>query len=650
MTFREKFKGKANALTPQNLAALGDVDRMLDYLVHANNAGMPSSGDKALAMTSKSMKKPKEAYDCLANDNKTTHSLPTYDGRRCVSNMSTASKGVSFAGKDAHTSRYYGKGFAAGTSCSPGPIYGSTTSIADTTGQSFPKSQRMHVDSSQREKSNTPAPGSYDVLGTVGHRQLSGASSVISKFSSAPRFAITQAENITPGPGHFDNDRDPSTKRIAFDIAFGHAGKPQNLFISRQHVADALGLYSPGPGKYDLPDPSKLSTHASATSAIIKKPETTRRAHSVPPSSGHGDELLSDTSFQHSHKAASPGPAAYSPNVDVTRKVVEGVSFTKATVRSKGEFIGKQFMGYGADSPGPQYLPPVHPNTSGTVFADPDNNMGRLMNRFHIGAYHGKGIGEVPGVASPGPAQYTSAGELGTSGPHASLGFKERDVDRPVIAGPKRARFVNKDISSKENFGVFSPGPKYMLKGSFDTKSVSAATCTFGLTDRHFQEMPPEHRIRAGADKFECPGDAMYLSPKHSKAVREGKWSFGHLIAHVDESKMTSKYKCEPSVTINAPRSNASRKQLVEEQMARSMPPPIPLDIKDDVTRPDVHVHRFPTPRRGGTKKPEVRPGPGSHSSQPVTKHQKVISIGPLGGVHSPPKRKGLGPEKKPQK
>ena len=148
-----------------------------------------------------------------------------------------------------------------------------------------------------------------------------------------------------------------------------------------------------------------------------------------------------------------------------------GLSFPTGS-RKNNFIIGRQFLRTGFDSPGPRYLPHVHQNTSGALFADPNPNPGgRRSNRFSSRMYHGKGLGEPIGVNSPGPGEY-SPETFKTEARGISIASKEPDVQRPILAVPRKALFINREITTKQNFGVFSPGPMYKPKSCFDPPEV----------------------------------------------------------------------------------------------------------------------------------------------------------------------------------
>lgn len=640
----------AAPLTPANLATMGDVDKMLNYLMTYGNSTTTNIQPKA---STKTTKRPKvDGFDCLADDSRSQSTLPSYR-RKAASDAGSKGTGTTFAGKDHSTNRYLGKGFAFTTGCSPGPIYAAPTSMQEGLSVSFSHAERMPVDSVTREKANTPAPDRYDIPGTVGGKQVLGsyATSAASKFSVSQRFGPEKMFDV-PGPGAFHPDilrEDPTKTRNTYNITFstGHRN-PKSLFISRMHVADAIGTaHLGGPASYSLPDPQLESGHYSVRTTTFQKEKVQKRRVV---SSNAGDEsvmsgdttTVKTTSDHHSRlkvASISPGPARYSPNYSILERREPHITFPKAQGSAKKNFTGKAFMTMGEDSPGPQYLPELDKKLGAATFADADPNMGRMSTRFLTKLYHGKGIGELPGQDSPGPASYSP--QMLSEAPAATLVWKEGVTDRPIISGPKHARFVSKEISSKENFGVYSPGPKYMLEGTFGHKKGPPGSCSFGISDKHFVGLTPEHMAKFGtASKlYTSPGEVKFISVEHSKMSMIGKTSPGPGNVPNDESMTTSKFKRQPAVTIE---SRHAREEIREANVDGGPPP---LHPRLESTKPNLQVHKFsPTNPRAGSlfaPKKETVPASAEYRINEVSQlmHVPAGRLGVLGGPLSPPKK-----------
>ena len=294
-----------------------------------------------------------------------------------------------------------------------------------------------------------------------------------------------------------------------------------------------------------------------------------------------------------------------------------GLSFPTGS-RKNNFIIGRQFLRTGFDSPGPRYLPHVHQNTSGALFADPNPNPGgRRSNRFSSRMYHGKGLGEPIGVNSPGPGEY-SPETFKTEARGISIASKEPDVQRPILAVPRKALFINREITTKQNFGVFSPGPMYKPKSCFD---------------------PPEVLMSMSRTFFRCVSKSAVQIPPQAKSLPrrtsedEEEEEMGSL---VDASHRTSKYKRNPSCRINPPHAtaqSAKQKAMIIINSTRAKP---------KVETIHKMLHKGPSfPTAGRTiatpfsNVMSISPGPGAHQipSSFNKQHLGAIHIGPLGDV-----------------
>eukprot|EP00388_Colpodella_angusta_P002899 GDKJ01010271.1.p1 GENE.GDKJ01010271.1~~GDKJ01010271.1.p1 ORF type:complete len:269 (+),score=3.95 GDKJ01010271.1:84-809(+) len=222
------------------------------------------------------------------------------------------------------------------------------------------------------------------------------------------------------------------------------------------------------------------------------------------------------------------------------------------------------------------------------------------------------------GRDSPGPAlaypegytQYDSNWKKGKYvGPGASMSFKEKTVTKRLHPGPDKARFISNDLS-KENFGTFSPGPKYLLGNHPGWEKAPAVS--FGVSDRYFADnFTPEQRAKFGtAEKpYTSPGQARFVSLLHSKMALSGMASPGPKGNPTIEG--TSKYIRAPAVGIAPPPTNVSRtKQETDAKITSQYHPSYScLDM-------DQHVHSFGKARRMPDGSSSGIPGPGQY--QPI--------------------------------
>jgi hypothetical protein len=72
------------------------------------------------------------------------------------------------------------------------------------------------------------------------------------------------------------------------------------------------------------------------------------------------------------------------------------------------------------------------------------------------------------GRHSPGPAAYFAAPLRSSTA--ISMKGRERESSDSINPQPRRARFISEALAT-ENFGQFSPGPKYSIRSSVGTGS-----------------------------------------------------------------------------------------------------------------------------------------------------------------------------------
>lgn len=173
----------------------------------------------------------------------------------------------------------------------------------------------------------------------------------------------------------------------------------------------------------------------------------------------------------------TPGPAFYNP-IESFNTVNKGtsVAFGKSKKSDGAEAVV-------AASPGPKYNPvaeSISKHVSTYNFGSRHPHEDR-SDRFSTKQYLGSGFDTGDRSASPGPI-YTPKDLTPAIAPGASMAFRDPDVSHKklLFPGPLKNRYLSKE-SARENFGAYSPGPKYDIRGDI---SKEALAFSIPLTER----------------------------------------------------------------------------------------------------------------------------------------------------------------------
>eukprot|EP01062_Namystynia_karyoxenos_P000732 TRINITY_DN10272_c0_g1_i1.p1 TRINITY_DN10272_c0_g1~~TRINITY_DN10272_c0_g1_i1.p1 ORF type:complete len:808 (+),score=182.01 TRINITY_DN10272_c0_g1_i1:121-2424(+) len=410
-----------------------------------------------------------------------------------------------------------------------------------------------------------------------------------------------------PGPQkYFIDGRRPSSAGPSWSFGSQDAARGDRprfnskIFISRAHAAVSGGSSTrgPAPGQYP-PDPGlgKLpaDTFRAATSRTPRAPAWSiggsvrrdaygvPRGQSAPPERGERKDKICGAlyiSAEHSAKEVPrddyPGPGHYfegellegeaqqqqrrqkdaaSRAIECVRAAAPSYSFGVHTDSSKRFYSSALAEGAarGRASPGPCYYPEGTAASRAAPcysFADPDPDLAMEKGRFDVKRYIGAGIGSLAGGASPGPAEYDVIHVELPQGPAHSFARKERQLLRRIVPGPERVRFFSKELA-KENFGCYSPGPKYDTTGALATSGTVRPTSvgTFGVSDRIWGESCAAEihdKIGTSAKPYTNPGEARFFGKEYALS-NLGRYSPGPKY-HPSYSVSADAHSVEPSV------------------------------------------------------------------------------------------------------
>ena len=376
-------------------------------------------------------------------------------------------------------------------------------------------------------KTGTSTPGpKYEMSGTLGS-QLTRSSSPACKIGHAERF--TEKEYLSAAHAKYsqksssDCQVGPATYQSAnpqqgpsYSFGSQDADRPRfndKLFISRSH-AKASGFGSNGPG----PQPT-ITKHTLYGCNV----ESSSRCKRSPQVRFAGGDFSTEGNAKHkSESNETPGPGVYDPEVRSVKEKAPAYTFGVHGESSK-RFAGPSRSADLSSSPGPGYHPDhtsVQRSAPSFSFGNPDPEE-ETKSRFDSNRYIGPGISTTFGTSSPGPAVYDSVNFSG--GPAFTMGQKERLLMKRICPAPDKPRFISNELA-KENYGCYSPGPKYALTSTMG----SGVGYTFGTQDRSFEGYDEEQRSKLGtADKpYTSPAEARYIS-KHHTSVLKGKYSPG---------------------------------------------------------------------------------------------------------------------------
>jgi hypothetical protein len=425
-------------------------------------------------------------------------------------------------------------------------------------------------------------------------------------FSKSKRFPSERSREHNAPIAYQSNLSTNEGKGISIGGARSVAS--DKLFISRAHVADSVGLASPGPA-YNIEDSIVLAAKEQGKAPPVFI------AHKSHFSSGPAFSFAAKSSkgtdgTRRRAQSADPGPGSYAPLYTQVENVSMGVSFTKARKEPK-------FAPPATD--GPLYNPNVSvsdKHVPAVSFGAPPESGDKFTSKQHIG----KGFSHSMGAASPGPAYTLPPTDKGKS---VTIAFKEKIIKNRLYPGPDRARFISKGLQS-ESLGAYSPGPKYNIQD--DPMWKSAPSISFGVSDRYFVDtnFTEEHRRKFGtAEKpYTSPAEARFVSLAHSRLSMAGKASPGPVGNPTIEA--CSHYRKPPSISIAPP----PRKKAADDQTA-----PAP-QYNPSYTQIDMEqrVHAIPKAERFGAIKGSGVPGPGHYDVKfvQVEHPPKNVSVGIL--------------------
>eukprot|EP01065_Artemidia_motanka_P015789 TRINITY_DN19511_c0_g1_i1.p1 TRINITY_DN19511_c0_g1~~TRINITY_DN19511_c0_g1_i1.p1 ORF type:complete len:751 (+),score=151.10 TRINITY_DN19511_c0_g1_i1:61-2253(+) len=693
-----------------------DIDRLMETFTqpHAHRIAKSPLKDKRL-----------DVRDCLATDTQAGLGVPSYTSR---SPAAASSRGWTLAGRHGSPKRFLGKGLVAQATHSPGPIYQPRAfTDAPSRPQSFPRGRRRSHTGPR--DSASPGPGArYDIPSTLHGADKTRSASPSCKFGTADRFKgkefISAQHSKVAGPGsdvpgpqqYFANGQ---RAKNGPEYSFGHpdGGAPRarfnsRVFISRMHAGVSGGNHAgPAPGIHQTDNSGKdpESFSRAVSSQAKRAPQWTigggfsdaARAHVGVDSGGRSADdspricQARFISAEHSAKDGpakdshlTPGPGSYheddrkenekvmrrtaeSRALDCVKKRPPSHSFGALTDTSK-LYAANAFSAdaKGRTSPGPCYNPDAavsQVQAPSYSFGDPDPDVAGWKNRFEDVRYVGGGIGMRAGVDSPGPAEYEVT-DL-PQGPAFSIARRERMTMKRICPSPEHARFISKELS-KENFGAYSPGPKYSIAGTMGSAGVSKSPYgTFGLSDREWADsVPQDVREKTGTavKPYTTPGEARFISRKHAEA-NKGRCSPGPIYnpAHsvVKEKAAVSPHLQDGSLGQTSPQrvvqsvlsTHRTAPAVSIGGKAERLPPPDLRDSNptDRLTRRSSPGFGFGTASRSGVgpcsqgpeaskadkkkEQIEVSPGPGSFTPNytSVEQHTPGFSLGGLAEGYS---------------
>eukprot|EP00756_Hemistasia_phaeocysticola_P063991 Hpha_TRINITY_DN7450_c0_g1::TRINITY_DN7450_c0_g1_i1::g.95755::m.95755 len=549
---------------------MGDIDKMMEQLGRPVNQRSKSPvKDRRL-----------EVRDCLANESPAGVGVPSFSSR---SPQRTDAKGWTLAGRTSSPKQFMGKGMVNQATASPGPIYQPRAfTEMSSRGTSFPKSRRAGA----ALGTAGPGPGGrHDVPSTLCGQDKTRSASPGCKFGTAERFRSNEfispqhsraAGSGASGPGPQQYDGSPSKKAPAFSFGpeFGSRVPATRFnskaFISRMHAGAVGPRVGPAPGSHQADcsgkDPegfaraysshSKRSPQWSIGAGYHEGRGQTPEPHTSSPSRVCSARFISsEHSKAEGPTEPTPGPGAYFKDdgtsstkddkgrgrqddkdkekeklgtkatraLDAVRKKAPSYSFGVLTATAKMHAANA----FAADargrvSPGPCYFPKldaVQKDGPAFSFADYDPDLAYWKERFEDVRYLGGGMGCQQGTDSPGPAGYVPYDP--PRGPAYSMARKDRSNIKRISPSPDCTRFVGRELA-KENYGAYSPGPKYNVAGILGSNAVSkSALGTFGLSDREWQQsVPQDVRDKAGTavKPYTTPGEARYISKNHAEA------------------------------------------------------------------------------------------------------------------------------------
>eukprot|EP01063_Lacrimia_lanifica_P022765 TRINITY_DN30298_c0_g1_i1.p1 TRINITY_DN30298_c0_g1~~TRINITY_DN30298_c0_g1_i1.p1 ORF type:complete len:689 (+),score=238.61 TRINITY_DN30298_c0_g1_i1:105-2069(+) len=617
-----------------------DLDRLMETVA-------PNGGVKAQPPGAKKMA---EVKDCLAADSQGNVGLPTYT----TTVPTKARQGISMGGKHQDKKRYIGKGFSSLPLDTPGAVYEPKYGMDTTKGSSFGKAKRLAGPSTKKA---TPGP-KYELTGTLGP-QVTRSSSPVCKIPQARRFAeggtvkeyISSAHSKSQGvtdPGQYPG---PASYQVAVMLpgkgevgySFGAKGAGSNRFNDKVYIsaahAQSSGFGCEGPGPQ--PEMTKYTVYGASHDVVAKRPPHMKFA---------GGPFGTEVSKRGNMTVLgrdSPGPGIYDPAVTMVKERAPEYSFGLQGNAEK-RFVSSALCSEakGKESPGPTYYPAmeaVQAQSPGYSFASPDPTE-TATERFNEKQYIGAGLNAGTAGQSPGPAGY-DAPSL-PAGPAFTIAKKEKLLMKRICPAPEKPRFISKELA-KENYGCFSPGPKYAFPGTIG--QAGSVAHSFGLSDRQFSEQVAENTTFGTTEKpYTSPGEARFYSKQHNESMR-GKTSPGpkylpneSSVLHATLSTQTS----PPAVSIG-------RKYRVREtDDSRSYHP------SDRLIQPTSPGFGFGTASRyqsgpynagaeggqGGGRKEQDRakniessPGPGAFKPNyaSVDHHVSACSIGGLSASYS---------------
>ena len=659
--------------------------RAIEEMLHEIGAPSPVASGVAAhrehkVVAPKTASQAAQQKDCLAVEARQQFATPSFSKRAASTSPSTL-RGAPMAGKDNTRKRFFGKGFQPPPAESPGPIYQPMGFVDErTTGKSFSRAERLKGSVSD----SSPAPQMHTMPPSVGRQAESRmANSPSVSFTQGKRFNTKEMISRAHSKGSSSTDAPAPTayqpdilrltdKGQGISFSGSRSVPTSKIFISRAHVVDCIGAASPGPMYYPTEEvtkktkapfavlTSKEKRGPSFTFGVSDRPsdrEVEVEEVEVLPSSGTCSIDLSSgkpkrrclnasgkagTSVKHtpmqkfiSHEHSklqctteTPGPAYYSADPTPTQKSYKGVSFPQEKRGSDARFYSKELsLSKGKDSPGMRYSPnydACRPQRPAAIIGPRADQM-EPSDRFTDKVFLGKGMGEKPGNASPGPA-YEPKYPNESHGPAWTMVHKEKHFAH-VYPAPSRPRWVSSE-SAKENRGAFSPGPKYNIA----TKDFgsSGPSYTFGITDREFgDQFTDEQREKFGtaAKPYTSPGEARFISIIHSRTARAGKCSPGPQSANNPSDKICSNVKTALAVGISPPPSNHSRVPRPQSG------PTLMIDPKDSVCRPNDRAHAIGKAEKMPAPKVAAGPGPTHYTPkwELMEGHVKGVSFGGLG-------------------